>query len=202
MNNQVVRFLLNPFERIAGAQALSWGVLGLLASTVLGYFTNYHYHGLLHYGPAPNPAWWCFVAEHFVVWLVPAGLFYIGGLFFSRSRIRLIDLVGTTLFAQIPLLFTNLIAFFPFYKHMQHIDPSAPVQEQINQVSELMVQPGFWLGIWLSLLSFVFVIWMGYWLFKALQVSCNLKGTKLAVLFCIGLFGGDFISRILINLFY
>lgn len=202
MNNHLVRFLLNPFERIAGAQALSWGVLGLLASTVLGYFTDYHYHGLLHYGPAPNSAWWCFACEHLVVWLIPACLFYIGGIFLSRSHIRFIDLLGTTLFAQIPLLFTNLIIFFPFYTQIKHIDPSAPIQEQLIRIGELMIQPGFWLGIWLSLLSLVFVIWMGYWLFKALQVSCNLKETKLAVLFCIGLLGGDFISRLIINLLY
>ena len=202
MNNRTVRFLLNPFERIAGFQALSWGFLGLVLSIGLAYFTDYHYHGLLHYGSAPNPAWWCFMAEHFIVWLIPALLFYIGGMLLSRSRIRALDVFGTVLFAQIPLLFTNLIAFLPFYKQMSAIDPTGPLQEQIAQASELMLQPGFWLGLWLSLVAFVFVIWMGYLMFKALAVSCNLKGTKLAILFCIGFFGGDFICRIIINLLY
>lgn len=202
MNNHIIRFLLNPFERIAGFQALTWGFLGLLLSSGSAYLTDYHYHGLLHYGPAPNPAWWCFVAEHLTVWLIPALLFYIGGIILSRSKIRILDVLGTTLFAQIPLLFTNLIAFLPFYKQISEIDPSASLQEQIIQANNLVLQPGFWLGIWLSLVSFVFVIWMGYWMFKALAVSCNLKGKNLGILFCIGFFGGDFICRSIINLLY
>lgn len=202
MNNRIVRFLLNPFERIAGIQALTWGLLGLLLSTTLAYLTDYHYHGLLHYGPAPNPAWWCFVAEHIIVWIVPALFFYIGGVLFSRSHIRPIDIFGTTLFAQIPLLFTNLIAFLPFYKQLSAIDPTASMQEQIALANELILQPGFWLGLWLSLVSFLFVIWVGYWMFKALQVSCNLKGKSLGILFCIGFFGGDFICRMIIGLLY
>ena len=142
MNNRTVRFLLNPFERIAGFQALSWGFLGLVLSTGLAYFTDYHYHGLLHYGSAPNPAWWCFMAEHFIVWLIPALLFYIGGMLLSRSRIRALDVFGTVLFAQIPLLFTNLIAFLPFYKQMSAIDPTGPLQEQIAQSeSKGMISP-------------------------------------------------------------
>ena len=52
---------VNPFIQIAGARALAWGALGLLVSTVICYYAGYHYHGLLHFGPAPNPAWWCYV---------------------------------------------------------------------------------------------------------------------------------------------
>ena len=60
---------VNPFIQIAGARALAWGALGLLVSTVICYYAGYHYHGLLHFGPAPNPAWWCYAAEHLIVWL-------------------------------------------------------------------------------------------------------------------------------------
>lgn len=202
MNNRIVRFLLNPFERIAGFQALAWGLLGLVVSTGLAFLTDYHYHGLLHFGPAPNSTWWCFGAEHIIVWLIPAFLFYIGGILLSRSKIRALDVFGTVLFAQLPLLLTNLIAFLPFYKQISKLDPAGSLQEQIAQANNLILQPGFWLGIWLSLLLFLFVIWMGYWMFKALAVSCNLKGKNLAILFCIGFFGGDFICRIIINLLY
>lgn len=43
---------VNPFIQIAGARALAWGALGLLVSTVICYYAGYHYHGLLHFGPA------------------------------------------------------------------------------------------------------------------------------------------------------
>ena len=98
MKNKV-KLIVNPFIRIAGGQALIWGFLGLIVSTLLCWISGYHYHGLLHFGPAPNPAWWCYLAEHLIVWLIPALLFYLGGLFLSHSRIRVIDVLGTVLFA-------------------------------------------------------------------------------------------------------
>ena len=79
MKNKV-KLIVNPFIRIAGGQALIWGFLGLIVSTLLCWISGYHYHGLLHFGPAPNPAWWCYLAEHLIVWLIPALLFYLGGL--------------------------------------------------------------------------------------------------------------------------
>ena len=94
MKNKV-KLIVNPFIRIAGGQALIWGFLGLIVSTLLCWISGYHYHGLLHFGPAPNPAWWCYLAEHLIVWLIPALLFYLGGLFLSHSRIRVIDVLGT-----------------------------------------------------------------------------------------------------------
>ena len=95
MKRQWLNFLINPFEWIAGFQALGWGLLGMVVSTVISYLSGWHYHGLLHFGPAPNPAWWCYAVEHLVVWIVPATLFYLGGLILSRSRIRVIDVLGT-----------------------------------------------------------------------------------------------------------
>ena len=202
MNKRWINFFLNPFERIAGLQALGWGFAGLVLSTALAYATNYHYHGLLHFGPAPNPAWWCFAAEHIIVWLIPALLFYIGGFFLSRSHIRPADVFGTVLFAQIPLIFTNLIAFLPIYKQMAQINPQDTQERQIAQALELIAQPGFWVSIWLSFVILAFVIWMGYWMYKALAVSCNLKGKALGILFCVALFGGDVLCRLIINCLY
>jgi len=202
MNKRWINFFLNPFERIAGLQALGWGFAVLVLSTTLAYGTNYHYHGLLHFGPAPNPVWWCFATEHIIVWLVPALLFYIGGLFLSRSHIRPADVFGTALFAQMPLIFTNLIALLPFYKQMAQINPQDTQEQQIAQAMELMSQPGFWVGVWLSVVSAGFVIWMGYWMYKALTVSCNLKGKALGIWFCVAFFGGDVICRLIISCLY
>ena len=52
--------------------------------------------------------------------------------------------------------------------------------------AEIMQQPGFLVGIWLSLVSFVFLIWALVWMFQALKVSCNLKGYRLVILYCVG----------------
>lgn len=192
MKKQWLSFLINPFEWIAGFQALGWGLLGLVVSTAISYFSGWHYHGLLHFGPAPNPAWWCFAVEHLVVWIVPALLFYLGGLILSRSRIRMVDVFGTTAFAQLPLIFINLVNMLPPIQKMINIDMNA----------KFLVQQHLLFSLWLSVIGMIFLIWALVWMFKALKVSCNLKGYPLGILYCVAVFGGDILCRYLINMCY
>ena len=194
MKNKV-KLIVNPFIRIAGGQALIWGFLGLIVSTLLCWISGYHYHGLLHFGPAPNPAWWCYLAEHLIVWLIPALLFYLGGLFLSHSRIRVIDVLGTVLFAQLPLLGMNLISLLPAMRMMSQMNMNMSPEE-------MLAQPYFVLAMILTLLGLPFLILTLIWMFNALKVSCNLKQWKLWTVALIGIIGGDVLCRLLIAWWY
>ena len=194
MKNKV-KLIVNPFIRIAGGQALIWGFLGLIVSTLLCWISGYHYHGLLHFGPAPNPAWWCYLAEHLIVWLIPALLFYLGGLFLSHSRIRVIDVLGTVLFAQLPLLVMNLISLLPAMRMMSQMNMNMSPEE-------MLAQPYFILAMILTLLGLPFLILTLIWMFNALKVSCNLKQWKLWTVALIGIIGGDVLCRFLIGWLY
>ena len=194
MKNKV-KLIVNPFIRIAGGQALIWGFLGLIVSTLLCWISGYHYHGLLHFGPAPNPAWWCYLAEHLIVWLIPALLFYLGGLFLSHSRIRVIDVLGTVLFAQLPLLGMNLISLLPAMRMMSQMNMNMSPEE-------MLAQPYFILAMILTLLGLPFLILTLIWMFNALKVSCNLKQWKLWTVSLIGIIGGDVLCRFLIGWLY
>lgn len=194
MKNKV-KLIVNPFIRIAGGQAFIWGFLGLIVSTLLCWISGYHYHGLLHFGPAPNPAWWCYLAEHLIVWLIPALLFYLGGLFLSHSRIRVIDVLGTVLFAQLPLLGMNLISLLPAMRMMSQMNMNMSPEE-------MLAQPYFILAMILTLLGLPFLILALTWMFNALKVSCNLKQWKLWIVALIGIIGGDVLCRFLIGWLY
>ena len=194
MKNKV-KLIVNLFIRIAGGQALIWGFLGLIVSTLLCWISGYHYHGLLHFGPAPNPAWWCYLAEHLIVWLIPALLFYLGGLFLSHSRIRVIDVLGTVLFAQLPLLGMNLISLLPAMRMMSQMNMNMSPEE-------MLAQPYFVLAMILTLLGLPFLILTLIWMFNALKVSCNLKQWKLWTVALIGIIGGDVLCRLLIAWLY
>ena len=194
MKNKV-KLIVNPFIRIAGGQALIWGFLGLIVSTLLCWISGYHYHGLLHFGPAPNPAWWCYLAEHLIVWLIPALLFYLGGLFLSHSRIRVIDVLGTVFFAQLPLLGMNLISLLPAMRMMSQMNMNMSPEE-------MLAQPYFVLAMILTLLGLPFLILTLIWMFNALKVSCNLKQWKLWTVALIGIIGGDVLCRLLIAWLY
>ncbi len=187
--------LINPFQRIAGGKALLIGFAGLVISTILAYFIQYHYHGLLHFGPAPNNKFWCFAVEHIIVWLIPALLFYIGSLVLSKSKTRIIDILGTVAFAQLPLVLMTLFFYLKPLQRMNEMNFNLPPIEMINQ-------PGFILGMWLGLIGSIFLIWTLIWMFYALKVSTNLKGYRLGILYCIGVFGGDMICRYIIGMCY
>ncbi|MCD7971123.1 MAG: YIP1 family protein [Candidatus Azobacteroides sp.] len=188
-------YLFNPFIKIAGFKSLALGLVGLAASSGINYFNQWHFHGLLHYGPAPNPAFWCFAAEQLVVWLIPSILFYIGGCLLSKSKIRMLDVFGTTAFALLPLLVMNLIYCLPILQPMKTLNAATPPLEMLQQ-------PGIMVAIIASLFTLVFLIWALILLFNALKVSTNLNKIKLIAVYCIGVFGGDILCRLIINMFY
>ena len=135
------------------------------------------------------------MAEHLIVWLIPALLFYLGGLFLSHSRIRVIDVLGTVLFAQLPLLGMNLISLLPAMRMMSQMNMNMSPEE-------MLAQPYFILAMILTLLGLPFLILTLIWMFNALKVSCNLKQWKLWTVALIGIIGGDVLCRFLIGWLY
>ncbi len=190
--------LLNPFYRIAGYQALVWGVVGILIATAISYLAHAHCHGLMHFGGAPNQAWWCYVVEHLTIWLVPALLIYVTSLFLSKSHVRPIDVLGTIAFAELPLVLMALVSLTPAMRRLNEMTSLV-----VSDVQTMVSDSGFMLAMTISGIVSLFVfVWMLYWMFKAVAISCNLKGGRLWAVYLIGVLGGDFLSRYLIGLCY
>lgn len=189
-------FLKNPFYRVAGYTSLVWGVVGIMVSTVIAFVGGVHFHGLLHYGGAPNGAWWCFVVEHLVVWLVPAVVIYVVSLFVSRSHVRPVDVLGTVAFAQLPFVLLSLFMALPPMRKVATIQSAQAVDALLTDTTWLLML------VWIGAVSLLLSIWGLYWLFRATSVACNLKGRNLWIVFIIGAFGGDILCRYLIGLCY
>lgn len=194
MNRSILlKALFNPFERIAGYRALGWGMFGVIIAGVLGYFSGMHYHGLLHFGPALNNLWWCYAVERVIVWLVPSVLFYLGGVCLSKSHIRPVDVLGTVAFSQLLFIPMTLFYFFPQVDVL--LQYAADPQKMLSNPQALV-------GLWLLLVSSVFVVWCVVWMYQALKVSANLKGWRLAIVYILSVFGGDVVCRYLIGILY
>ena len=189
-------FLKNPFYRVAGYTSLVWGVVGIVVSTAIAFLGDIHFHGLLHYGGAPNGAWWCFVVEHLVVWLVPSVLIYLSALFGSRSHVRPVDVLGTVAFAQLPFVLLSLFMALPPMSEVATIQSAQAVDALLTDTTWLLML------VWIGAVSLLLSIWGLYWLFRATSVACNLKGRNLWIVFIIGAFGGDVLCRYLIGLCY
>lgn len=190
-----LKLLINPFERIAGLKALYIGLAGIVLSTVAAVPIDFHYHGLLHFGPASNHVFWVYLVERLVVWLIPAILFYVGGLFMSNSKIRLIDVFGTVAFAQVPLFLLTLFNYTPPMRLIHTLDYNRPIME-------IAETPGLMGAALISMLGMIFLVFTLIWMFHALRVSCNLKAGRLWFVYLVGVIGGEILCRYLIQLMY
>ncbi len=201
----------SPALKIAGGRALLLGAAGLALCIVCATFSQWHAHGLLHYGPAPNPAdvWWVLLVEYLVIWLVPAAIFYGLGAWLSSSRVRAIDVFGTAAFALLPLVVMNLWHLLPgvgeiwsrFNRELlegvtQGVTGGTP---DAGAMLETLTRPMFWIDV---VISVVVIVLMVVWLFNAVRVSCNLKGGRLWATYLMGLLIGDMICRIVISTIY
>ena len=107
----------------------------------------------------------------------------------------MIDVLGTVLFAQLPLLGMNLISLLPAMRMMSQMNMNMSPEE-------MLAQPYFILAMILTLLGLPFLILALTWMFNALKVSCNLKQWKLWIVALIGIIGGDVLCRLLIEWLY
>jgi hypothetical protein len=157
-----VKFLFNPFERIAGWQALAAGLTVMALTALIGVYSGIVFNGVLdaHIAASSIPMALIFqivnlLAITLVMWL--------GALLLFKSRtIRLVDVAGTLALARAPYLFIALFGF----------------------LSPLMTGMAYLISF--SLFAIVVTIWAVALMYNASAVSCHLKGTKGTIFFIVG----------------
>ncbi len=196
----------SPSLKIAGGRALFIGIAGLAVCIAAATLSGWHPNGLLQFGPGPHGDFGIAVLEYLIIWLVPAAIFYGLGAALSTSRIRVVDVLGTTAFALLPLVPMNLLQLIPAIRNSLGVfmelstfsaDMAGDPELFAGQAMETMLQPLFILNTFISL---VVVVLLVIWLFNAVRISCNLKGGRLWAVYLIGLTGGDIVCRMLIGL--
>jgi hypothetical protein len=201
----------SPFEKVAGAKALAWGLAGLAVSVVATTFSGWRANGLMQFGPGPDVAWWTHALSWLIIWLVPAAIIYGLGAALSRSRIRVIDVAGTTAFAMLPLAVANLAWLLPGLKELANTlyeltvairaaaATSTPldVEAMMTPVKAVLTTPLFAVAMVVAVAAMVVTL---IWMFNAVRVSCNLQGWRLWVVWLVGVIGGDAVCRLLIGL--
>lgn len=166
-----MKALFNPFRYIAGAKALIFGLVFIVASTLLLYSGGFIQDSYIHIGMAKASLWYV-GAMQIVWWLLPALLLYLCGLALSKSKIRIIDILGTTAFAQIILLLMIAPMLLPAVMN-NSMELIATLQSgAIIEPTSLM--PMMIYSIWSLICLVVFYIWN----YNAFAVSCNVSGWK------------------------
>ncbi len=168
---------INPFYRIAGFKSFSIGLIGLLATSYIAFISGTHFNGLLSIQFAKDSDYWVFLVENVAIWLFISVFMYLLGLVLSKSKIRLIDVFGTTLLSRIPLILAPAVRLFhPF------------------------ITFGFlsWQMYFVNGVYFISLVWSVVLLYNAYRVSCNLKNERLVVSFLVALILAEICVRIFI----
>ncbi len=166
--------LFNPFRYIAGTKSLVLGIIFIISEFALLYCGGYVIDGYVHISdrPAGMDLWQASVIQ-ILMWLVPALMLYLCGLVMSHSRIRIVDILGTTAFAQILLLPMIAPLLIPAVTDMLDSAVAAAVDqssviETLPSVSLLLI------GVW----SLAWLILFYVWNYNAFSTSCNVRGAK------------------------
>lgn len=166
----------NPFRYIAGAKALILGLVFIAASAMMLYSGNLIQDSYIHIGMA-DASLWLVLAMQVAWWLMPTSLLYICGVALSKSKIRFIDILGTTAFAQLILLLMIAPMLLPVVMNNM-LDSVATLQSgAIIEPTSLMLTMIY--SIW----SLICLIFFYIWNYNAFAVSCNVSGWKAIVAF-------------------
>ena len=166
-----MKALFNPFRYIAGAKALVMGYLFIIASALMLYSGNLIQDSYIHIGMA-EASFLEVLGAQTIWWIVPAALLYLCGVLLSKSRIRIIDILGTTAFAQLILLLMIAPMLLPVVMNNMLESVASLQTGAVPDMAEFT--PMIIYSIW----SLIYLVLFYIWNYNAFAVSCNVSGWK------------------------
>jgi hypothetical protein len=178
---KVLCLLINPFEKIAGSNALILGMLMLLVMSYLGALGKLYFLGALSLKVLPGPqaeslGFPALLYQNLVNWALLSTAFLCVAKFIHKQTVRSIDFFGTVAFAHYPYLFLS-----GFLCALQFWDPSL-FEFKPHQIVSL--SPEMILLTFIALAAFIWQIAVYFYAFKE---SSGLAEKKLRTSFFLAL---------------
>lgn len=105
------KYLFNPFRYIAGWESLAAGILVLLCTSVIGYYSHIHFPDIISVKTNPGIPYYVLLVENGLNWLVPSIVLYLAALIFSSSSVRVVDILARKHWPGLLTLLPHLRAF-------------------------------------------------------------------------------------------
>lgn len=187
----IVRWLFNPFIRIAGTASLVAGLAAIGAGGFVAATAGIRFDGLLDMHFATSVPVWLPVLEGLLNWIVFSVLcVLIARLFGGGMGARLVDIAGTQAMARAPLVPAAAICTLPWIR-----DSAAEFTAAFPSVDLAALGAGVLVG---GVVMLVGVVWMVVLMWNAFSVSTNMKGARGTVLFIAAVVVGELISKFLV----
>ena len=167
------KLLINPFERIAGWQALGIGVFIMALTAVLGKVNDVAFDGALDVHAVQHgfAAAFAMQAVNLTVLFLTM---WLAGVCFSKSKIRIVDVAGTMALARVPMFLLVIICFLPI------------VPVDVLSIPRMAV---------FGLVTIITIIWTITLMYNAYTTSCHIKGSRGVVSFIGALLVAEVISK-------
>ncbi len=184
---------------LAGWTSLVVGVFVIFITAVIAFYSNTRFDGVLDLHLTTATSFTGNLTEGFINWLSLSLFVYLAGLFFSRSSIKIIDVIGTQAIARFPFMFAAIFSFFFFNNNVLHyfeytfLKIGKPVQISTSDI--FMFSMG-------TISTVLMLVWMIALMYRAYSVSCNIKGTKAVLSFVACVIFAEILSKILISFLY
>lgn len=185
-NKEVFKLIFNPFNRIAGWEALGLGVLIAIATVLIGKYSNAVTDGALDFHLVQQTSFvhtaiFTFVSLFCLIFCMTLAAFAIS------KNFRIIDIAGTISLAKAPILLAVLLGFFT----------AVPDQKAIIENPMIILTSTSFIVV--TLLIIPITIWSIALMFNAFKVSTGSKGSQLIVSFIVALIVAEVLSKMIIN---
>jgi hypothetical protein len=196
-NTELIPWLLSPFTYVAGWRSVQLGLAAILIAGLVGSFSQSHFDGVLdiHTGrPAPL---WVFLSEGLIDWISLSILLLIFGKMISKTRFRILDLLGTQALARWPTIITSLAAWPGAVRkvasHILNTFKGSPVITPLT-TADIAVFAVF------ILITILVTCWFVLLSYRSFSISCNVKGRKAIGAFIAGILIAEILSKLAIVL--
>ena len=186
------KLLFNPFIKVAGSRALVYGLIIILLSSLIAYFSHTCFDGIIDVHFSSYRLLSVKIFEGLLNWASLSIVFYFISLLITGSSVRFIDVTGTMALSRFPMLISALIGFVM----MKNKAAEYLSWKLLNIGDEITLHIGDIIVFLISLiLVLICIIWTVALMYNAFKVSANAKGQKSIIAFIIGLI----ISEILVK---
>lgn len=164
----MMKKLLNPFEYLPLRQAICWGVVAMILTSIFMWQVGLRATSLTQIDFGGGALWRVTVAQ-LILWLTFSVVLCLGGMIFSKSKVRFTDVAAYNLFARIPFDLSLLIFAIPSVKSIMGYATDGNFNAMLQHANTLLI---------ISMVSMVFAIAYFFWSYKAFAVATNVKNGK------------------------
>ena len=170
----VLSFLVNPFQRLAGGQALLVGIAIIILLSYFGFHAQQYYVNIMQsvdtsINTRPRVAYtfWLVLYQNVICWWSLSLCYLLFAKLLQRNPIRWIDFFGMVAVARLPFLVSTI-----FVLSIEHFFPGF-IQARDHQLQSS------WLQVVFSVQNMLIGLWLLMMYFNAMKEASGLTGGKL-----------------------